>query len=210
MQLHGFLLLDDAPRVPLFRRLLTGLWRPRKTPEASYRLPVQLEEGTNRMRTAIAITAFCLALLGWAAAHAEEADAPAATEPAEETKAEPSAEKAPAKAEATKKTSSGLEITTLRKGTGASPKATDRVEVHYHGTFENGKVFDSSVERGKPATFPLNRVIRCWTEGLQLMKVGGKARLVCPPKIAYGVRGKPPRIPPNSTLTFEVELLDIK
>jgi FKBP-type peptidyl-prolyl cis-trans isomerase len=162
------------------------------------------------MRYAIAITACGLALLGWAATHAEEADAAAATEPAQETMAEPSAAKAPEKAEKTTKTKSGLEITTLKEGTGASPKATDRVEVHYHGTFEDGKVFDSSVERGKPATFPLNRVIRCWTEGLQLIKGGGKARLVCPPKIAYGVRGKPPRIPPNSTLTFEVELLDIK
>ena len=105
---------------------------------------------------------------------------------------------------------SGLTITHITEGSGDRPTATDVVRVHYHGTFPDGKVFDSSVERGKPATFPLNRVIRCWTEGLQLMKVGGKARLVCPPEIAYGVRGKPPRIPPNATLTFEVELLEIK
>ena len=149
------------------------------------------------MRYAVTIITLSITLLGWTVAGAEEAD--------------PAAEKAvPAKAEVTKKTASGLEITTLREGTGASPKARDRVVVHYHGTFEDGKVFDSSVERGKPATFPLNRVIRCWTEGLQLMKVGGKSRLVCPPKIAYGARGKPPSIPPNSTLTFEVELLEIK
>jgi FKBP-type peptidyl-prolyl cis-trans isomerase FkpA len=154
-------------------------------------------KGAERMRYAIAIAALCVTLLGWAAAGAEEADAVA-------DKA------APEKAEATKTTESGLEITTLKEGTGASPKARDRVVVHYHGTFEDGKVFDSSVERGKPASFPLNRVIRCWTEGLQLMKVGGKSRLVCPPKIAYGARGKPPRIPPNATLTFEVELLEIK
>jgi FKBP-type peptidyl-prolyl cis-trans isomerase len=149
------------------------------------------------MRYAVTITALCVTLLGWIAAGAEEADA--------------AAEKAvPEKAEATKTTASGLEITTLEEGSGASPKARDQVVVHYHGTFEDGKVFDSSVERGEPATFPLNRVIRCWTEGLQLMKVGGKARLVCPPEIAYGMRGKPPRIPPNATLTFEVELLEIK
>jgi hypothetical protein len=127
------------------------------------------------MRYAIAITTCGLALLGWAATHAEEPAAPAKDVQTQEAQADASAAKAPAKAEKTVKTESGLEITTLKEGTGASPKATDRVVVHYHGTFEDGKVFDSSVDRGKPATFPLNRVIRCWTEGLQLMKVGGKA-----------------------------------
>ena len=86
--------------------------------------------------------------------------------------------------------------------------ATNVVEVHYHGTLEDGTVFDSSVDRGKPARFPLNRVIDCWTEGVQMIKVGGKARLVCPPEIAYGERGAG-SIPPNATLTFEVELLQI-
>lgn len=105
---------------------------------------------------------------------------------------------------------SGLRITHLQEGSGSAPAASDTVRVHYHGTFEDGKVFDSSVERGQPARFPLNRVIPCWTEGLQLMKVGGKARLVCPPQIAYGERGAPPRIPPNATLVFEVELLGIE
>jgi FKBP-type peptidyl-prolyl cis-trans isomerase FkpA len=95
-------------------------------------------------------------------------------------------------------------------GSGASPQASDTVVVHYHGTFPDGSVFDSSVERGEPARFPLNRVIPCWTQGLQLMKVGGKAKLVCPPQIAYGARGAPPRIPPNATLLFEVELLEIQ
>jgi len=94
-------------------------------------------------------------------------------------------------------------------GDGASPAATDTVEVHYHGTFADGRVFDSSVQRGQPARFPLNRVIKCWTEGLQLMKVGEKALLICPPDIAYGARGRPPKIPRNSTLHFEVELLAI-
>jgi FKBP-type peptidyl-prolyl cis-trans isomerase FkpA/FKBP-type peptidyl-prolyl cis-trans isomerase FklB len=107
------------------------------------------------------------------------------------------------------KTASGLVIVPIKAGTGASPKATDRVKVHYHGTLADGSVFDSSVQRGEPATFPLNGVIPCWTEGLQLMKVGGKSRLVCPAAIAYGDRGAPPRIKPGSTLTFEVELLEI-
>jgi FKBP-type peptidyl-prolyl cis-trans isomerase FkpA len=103
-----------------------------------------------------------------------------------------------------------LEITHLEEGTGASPSATDTVQVHYHGTFPDGRVFDSSVDRGQPASFPLNRVIACWTEGVQKMKVGGKAKLVCPPALAYGERGAPPTIPPNATLVFEVELLAIQ
>jgi FKBP-type peptidyl-prolyl cis-trans isomerase FkpA len=103
-----------------------------------------------------------------------------------------------------------LEITHLEVGTGASPSATDTVQVHYHGTFPDGRVFDSSVDRGQPAAFPLNRVIACWTEGVQKMKVGGKAKLVCPPALAYGERGAPPTIPPNATLVFEVELLAIR
>jgi len=106
-------------------------------------------------------------------------------------------------------TPSGVQITHLVIGTGPNPKATDRVQVHYHGTFPDGTVFDSSVERAEPATFPLNKVIDCWTEGVQLMKVGGKANLVCPPNTAYGERGAPPRIPPNATLQFEVQLLAI-
>jgi FKBP-type peptidyl-prolyl cis-trans isomerase FkpA/FKBP-type peptidyl-prolyl cis-trans isomerase FklB len=108
-----------------------------------------------------------------------------------------------------KKTASGLIITPIKAGTGASPKATDTVKVHYHGTLVDGTVFDSSVQRKEPATFPLNGVIPCWTEGVQLMKVGGKSRLVCPANLAYGDRGAPPRIKPGATLVFEVELLDI-
>jgi FKBP-type peptidyl-prolyl cis-trans isomerase FkpA len=107
-------------------------------------------------------------------------------------------------------TESGLVITHLVEGTGAAPGPTDMVEVHYHGTFPDGKVFDSSVERGTPAKFPLNRVIPCWTEGVGMMKVGGKAKLECPPDIAYGAAGAPPRIPPSATLLFEVELLGIE
>lgn len=112
--------------------------------------------------------------------------------------------------EGTITTASGLKITHLVEGTGASPGPHDVVVVHYHGTFPDGKVFDSSIERGHPATFPLDRVIPCWTEGVGMMKVGGKARLVCPPQLAYGAAGAPPRIPPNATLHFEVELLEIK
>ena len=108
-----------------------------------------------------------------------------------------------------KRTGSGLVIKTLTAGTGPSPKPTDKVKVHYHGTLSDGTVFDSSVQRGQPATFPLNGVIKCWTEGVQLMKVGGKSRLVCPPDLAYGDNGAPPRIKPGATLVFEVELLEI-
>jgi FKBP-type peptidyl-prolyl cis-trans isomerase FkpA/FKBP-type peptidyl-prolyl cis-trans isomerase FklB len=107
------------------------------------------------------------------------------------------------------KTPSGVLMTTIKAGSGASPKATDTVKVHYHGTLIDGTVFDSSVKRGEPATFPLGNVIKCWGEGLQQMKVGGKSKLVCPPALAYGDRGAPPDIKPGATLVFEVELLDI-
>lgn len=107
------------------------------------------------------------------------------------------------------KTAGGAIITTLKPGTGASPKPTDKVKVNYHGTLTDGTVFDSSMQRGEPATLPLDRVIPCWTEALQQMKVGGKYKLVCPPQLAYGDRGAPPLIKPGATLVFEVELLDI-
>ena len=104
---------------------------------------------------------------------------------------------------------SGVIYSEIKPGTGDSPKATDTVKVHYQGTLTDGTVFDSSIKRGEPATFPLNGVIKCWTEGLQKMKVGGKSRLVCPSDIAYGDRGSPPTIKPGATLVFEVELLEI-
>jgi len=95
-------------------------------------------------------------------------------------------------------------------GTGPAPKPTDRVKVHYTGKLTNGETFDSSVDRGEPVTFPLNGVIPCWTEGVQKMKVGGKAKLVCPSETAYGDRGAPPKIKPGATLVFDVELLSIE
>lgn len=107
------------------------------------------------------------------------------------------------------KTFSGIGVTMLKEGSGASPKSTDTVKVHYRGVLADGKEFDSSYSRGQPATFPLNRVIPCWTEGVQLIKVGGKAKLVCPSRLAYGSQGIPGTIPPDATLTFEVELLEI-
>jgi len=106
-------------------------------------------------------------------------------------------------------TASGLVYRSLREGTGASPQATDRVKVHYRGTLPDGKEFDSSYQRNEAIEFRLNGVIKCWTEGVQKMKVGGKAKLTCPPAIAYGERGAGGVIPPNATLIFEVELLGI-
>ena len=103
----------------------------------------------------------------------------------------------------------GLVFRSLKEGKGANPTATDTVRVNYRGVFQDGREFDSSYGRGQPAEFPLNRVIRCWTEGVQFMKPGGKARLTCPPAIAYGERGAGNVIPPNATLQFEIELLDI-
>lgn len=105
---------------------------------------------------------------------------------------------------------SGLVFIPVAAGSGATPKATDKVKVHYKGTLRDGTVFDSSIERGQPASFPLNGVIPCWTEGLQKMKVGGKARLACPAAIAYGDRGAPPKIKPGAALLFEVELLGVE
>lgn len=108
------------------------------------------------------------------------------------------------------RTDSGLVYRALKEGSGASPQATDTVRVHYRGTFPDGREFDSSHKRGQPASFPLNRVIPCWTEGVQRMKVGGKASLACPSAIAYGDRGAGGLIPPGAVLLFEVELLAVE
>lgn len=108
------------------------------------------------------------------------------------------------------KTASGMAYKHIKEGTGPSPKETDIVKVHYHGTLTDGTVFDSSRERGKEVSFPLNRVIRGWTEGVQLMKVGGTTKFVIPSELAYGDAGAPPKISGGATLVFEVELLGIE
>jgi FKBP-type peptidyl-prolyl cis-trans isomerase FkpA len=106
-------------------------------------------------------------------------------------------------------TASGIVFESVQTGSGPSPKATDTVKVHYRGTFPDGREFDSSYKRGQPTSFPLNRVIPCWTEAVQLMKPGGKARITCPPQLAYGERGAGGVIPPNATLVFDIELVAI-
>jgi FKBP-type peptidyl-prolyl cis-trans isomerase FkpA len=129
---------------------------------------------------------------------------------AERTKAASSAYLAKAASEpGAVKTDSGLIYTELTPGSGASPAVSDTVKVNYRGTLVDGTEFDSSYKRNEPAQFPLNGVIKCWTEGVQKMKVGGKARLVCPSDIAYGDNGHPPVIPGGATLVFEIELLEI-
>jgi FKBP-type peptidyl-prolyl cis-trans isomerase FkpA len=108
------------------------------------------------------------------------------------------------------KTKSGLVYKAIKNGSGKSPTAANTVEVNYRGTLPDGKEFDSSYKRNQSISFPLSGVIPCWTEGVQMMKVGGKAQLVCPPELAYGARGAGRAVPPNATLIFEVELLAIK
>jgi FKBP-type peptidyl-prolyl cis-trans isomerase FkpA len=133
------------------------------------------------------------------------------TKAAEKQKAlaKPYLEKAAAEHGA-KKTASGLIYKVIKAGTGASPKSPDVVKVHYTGTLVDGKEFDSSVKRGQPVEFPLGQALPCWSEGVSMMKVGGKAKLVCPSDLAYGDFGRPPLIPSGATLVFEVELLDTK
>jgi FKBP-type peptidyl-prolyl cis-trans isomerase FkpA len=115
-----------------------------------------------------------------------------------------------AKEKGAQKTASGLIYQEIKPGTGAQPKASNVVKVQYVGTFIDGKEFDSSVKRGQPAEFPLGQIIPCWAEGIGMMKVGGKSKLVCPSDIAYGDMGRPPIIPGGATLIFEVELLEVK
>jgi len=135
------------------------------------------------------------------------APAQAQTAPAPSTGADPLAAAAAEKGAVV--TPSGLVYRAIEEGKGDSPTPADTVRVHYRGRFPDGREFDSSHSRGQPASFPLNRVIRCWTEGVQRMKVGGKAKLTCPAAIAYGERGAGGVIPPNAILQFEVELLGI-
>jgi FKBP-type peptidyl-prolyl cis-trans isomerase FkpA len=123
--------------------------------------------------------------------------------------AKPFLEKAAAEKGA-QKTASGLIYTEIKVGTGAQPKVMDIVKIHFAGTFVDGKEFDSTIKRGQPIEIPLNRIFPCFTEGIGMMKVGGKAKLVCPSDLAYGDTGRPPIIPGGATLVFEVELLDVK
>lgn len=147
---------------------------------------------------------------------AEEAAPEPASKPEPVTKPAPKPQPPPAKPTPPKPkrkkvqtTASGLKYEILREGDGEKPSATDRVTVHYRGELVDGTVFDSSYDRGQPATFPLNGVIRGWTEGLQLMPVGSKYKFTIPPELGYGARGAGGRIPPNATLIFDVELLSI-
>ena len=149
-----------------------------------------------------------LAAAGPALAHKPAAKPEAKAEAKVDAKADPLA--AAAAEPGAVVTASGLVFRPMKPGQGASPTATDTVRVHYRGSFPDGREFDSSHKRGQPASFPLNRVIKCWTEGLQLMKVGGHARLTCPAAIAYGERGAGGGdIPPGAILRFDVELLAI-
>jgi FKBP-type peptidyl-prolyl cis-trans isomerase FkpA len=122
--------------------------------------------------------------------------------------ASPAAAAAPAKRPGAED-GSPFSVTHRSLGAGTQPTAADVVRVHYEGRLADGTVFDSSIARNEPAEFPLSGVIPCWTQGVAQMKVGGKATLVCPPELAYGAAGAPPTIPPNATLTFDVELLDV-
>jgi FKBP-type peptidyl-prolyl cis-trans isomerase FkpA len=146
---------------------------------------------TSRSISVRHVAALALAAGFAAAAHADDAAALAAA--AKEPGAVVSA--------------SGVVVKSIKDGTGASPKATDTVMVNYRGTFPDGKEFDAS--HGRPISFPLNKVIPCWTEGVQKLRIGGKAKLTCPSATAYGPRGAQGVIPPNATLVFEVELLAV-
>ena len=148
---------------------------------------------TSRLNPARLATLLALAAGFATAAHADDQAALAAA----------------AKEPGAKVTATGLVFKSIKEGTGANPKATDTVQVNYRGTFPDGKQFDASAEHGGPISFPLNRVVPCWTEGVQLLKVGGKAKLTCPSAIAYGARGAGGVIPPDATLVFEVELVAI-
>lgn len=151
------------------------------------------------------LSALLLAVALLPAAQAQPAAGPAASAPPTSEFAAKAAKEKDALVSET-----GLVFRTLKEGRGPHPQADDVVRVHYRGTFADGKEFDSSYSRGQPAEFPLNRVIKCWTEGVQRIAVGGKAKLTCPPHIAYGERGAGGGvIPPNATLQFEVELIGI-
>ncbi len=165
----------------------------------------------------------CILMLAiglFAGCSAKEEKAAEETKPADKAPAEKTAAAKPAsgeeflaenaKKDGVKTTASGLQYKVIKSGTGPTPKASDTVKVHYHGTLIDGTVFDSSVQRGEPITFPVTGVIPGWVEALQMMKVGDKWQLFIPAKLAYGEHSPTPAIPPNSVLIFEVELLGIE
>lgn len=172
------------------------------TPEELKFVEAGLSDGANKKTTDVDLTTY----MPKVQALAKERQAAAGE--AEKKEAEAFLKKMAAEKGATK-TDSGIIIFETKAGTGATPAATDMVKVNYHGTLRDGTVFDSSVERGTPASFKLNGVIPCWTEAVGKMKVGGKAKIVCPSNLAYGERGFPPKIRPNSALVFDVELIEI-
>jgi len=153
------------------------------------------------MRTFLTAAALALALTSTVADCAQGSKP---TEPADKAAATESKETGKVTT-----TASGLKYEVLTEGSGAKPSATDSVTVHYKGTLSDGTEFDSSYGRGQPATFPLNRVIKGWTEGVQLMAVGSKYRFTIPPDLGYGAAGAGGKIPPNATLVFEIELIKI-
>lgn len=160
-----------------------------------------------RLRFLLSATVASLGLLAAHSGHAADAQpAAAASAAAVVTRSGQGADPAPG---GSVTTSTGLVFKLMKPGQGPSPRATDTVKVHYRGTLADGKEFDSSYRRGAPAEFPLDQVIKCWTEGVQRLQVGGVARLTCPPALAYGERGIRGLIPPNATLSFDVELLGI-
>ena len=152
-----------------------------------------------RLLVLAAVSAACATLIGCSGSKTSAPDSADSSAFLDKAAKEPGATR----------TATGLVYRELTPGTGASPTADDVVKVHYRGTLTDGAEFDSSYKRNEPATFPLRRVIPCWTEGVQRMKVGGKSRLTCPSVIAYGEQGSPPVIPGGATLVFEIELLDI-
>lgn len=162
---------------------------------------------TRSARMAL-IVALSLAPFSAFAAHHEAAES---SEAAETDEALEATEAAPKRSFTRVPAPKGIQIRRFNKTDGTIPKRTDRVTVHYHGTLaDGGAVFDSSRERGRPATFPLNRVVPCWTEAVTRMRVGETAEVLCPAATAYGMRGAPPKIPPNADLIFEIELIGIQ